>query len=115
LSAPEQEQSVLRLFSDGKNPTDIAKELGISLQTLRNHLHHVNDKLGTHDRLQRRYARDASQAYLNDLRMDGFDVFRNLLRCRVPRYFCVRGGTKKETNHADADGWWELEDVQGPQ
>jgi len=51
-SLSEQEQSVLRLFSDGKNSTEIANELGISLQTLRNHLHHVNDKLGTHDRLQ---------------------------------------------------------------
>ena len=48
----EQEQSVLRLFSDGKNSAEIARELGISLQTLRNHLHHVNDKLGTHNRLQ---------------------------------------------------------------
>jgi hypothetical protein len=26
--------------------------LGISLQTLRNHLHYVNEKLGTHSRLQ---------------------------------------------------------------
>jgi DNA-binding NarL/FixJ family response regulator len=51
-SLSEQEQSVLRLFSDGKNSTEIANELGISLQTLCNHLHHVNDKLGTHDRLQ---------------------------------------------------------------
>jgi len=51
-SLSEQEQSVLRLFSDGKNSAEIAKELGISLQTLRNHLHHVNDKLGTHNRLQ---------------------------------------------------------------
>lgn len=48
----EQEQSVLRLFSGGKRSTEIANELGISVQTLRNHLHHVNDKLGTHDRLQ---------------------------------------------------------------
>ena len=51
-SLSEQEQSVLRLFSDGKNSAEIARELGISLQTLRNHLHHVNDKLGTHNRLQ---------------------------------------------------------------
>lgn len=48
----EQEQSVLRLFSHGKNSAEISRELGISLQTLRNHLHHVNEKLGTHDRLQ---------------------------------------------------------------
>jgi len=51
-SLSEQEQSVLRLFSGGKRSTEIANELGISVQTLRNHLHHVNDKLGTHDRLQ---------------------------------------------------------------
>jgi PAS domain S-box-containing protein len=48
----EQEQNVLRLFSDGKTSAEIAEELGIGLPTLRNHLHHVNDKLGTHDRLQ---------------------------------------------------------------
>ena len=51
-SLSEQEQSILRLFSDGKNSVEIARALGISLQTLRNHLHHVNDKLGTHSRLQ---------------------------------------------------------------
>ena len=51
-SLSEQEQSVLRLFSNGKNSAEIAQTLGISLQTLRNHLHHVNDKLGTHNRLQ---------------------------------------------------------------
>jgi len=51
-SLSEQERSVLRLFSDGKSSAEIAHELGISLQTLRNHLHHVNDKLGTRSRLQ---------------------------------------------------------------
>ena len=51
-SLSEQEQSILRMFSDGKNSGEIARALGISLQTLRNHLHHVNDKLGTHSRLQ---------------------------------------------------------------
>ena len=51
-SLSEQEQSILRLFSDGKNSSEISRKLGISLQTLRNHLHHVNDKLGTHNRLQ---------------------------------------------------------------
>ena len=48
----EREQNVLRLFSDGKTSAEIARELGIGMPTLRNHLHHVNDKLGTHDRLQ---------------------------------------------------------------
>ena len=51
-SLSEQEQNVLHLFSDGKNSAEIARELGISLQTLRNHLHHINEKLGTHNRLQ---------------------------------------------------------------
>jgi PAS domain S-box-containing protein len=51
-SLSEQEQRVLRLFSDGKNSAEIVRELGISRQTLRNHLHHVNDKLGTQNRLQ---------------------------------------------------------------
>jgi len=51
-SLSEQEQSILRLFSEGQNSAEIARVLGISLQTLRNHLHHVNDKLGTHSRLQ---------------------------------------------------------------
>ena len=48
----EQEQGILRQFSDGKNSDEIAKALGITLQTLRNHLHHINEKLGTHNRLQ---------------------------------------------------------------
>jgi len=30
----------------------VASELGISSQTLRNHLYHVNQKLGTHNRLE---------------------------------------------------------------
>lgn len=51
-SLSEQEHSVLHLFSEGKNSREIARALGISLQTLRNHLHHVNVKLGTHNRLQ---------------------------------------------------------------
>ncbi len=51
-SLSEQEQRVLRLFSDGKNSAEIVRELGISRQTLRNHLHHVNDKLRTKNRLQ---------------------------------------------------------------
>ena len=51
-SLSEQKQNVLRLLSGGKNSAEIARALGISLQTLRNHLHHVNEKLGTHGRLQ---------------------------------------------------------------
>ncbi len=51
-SLSEQEQGILRLFCHGKNSAEIAKALGITLQTLRNHLHHINEKLGTHNRLQ---------------------------------------------------------------
>ncbi|HVT46708.1 MAG TPA: LuxR C-terminal-related transcriptional regulator [Vicinamibacterales bacterium] len=48
----EQEHRVLRGLSEGKRPADLARELAISPQTLRNHLHHVNQKLGTHSRLE---------------------------------------------------------------
>lgn len=48
----EQEKHVLRLFAEGKNSTEIAEALRISLQTLRNHLHHINQKLRTHNRLE---------------------------------------------------------------
>lgn len=48
----EQETEILRLFAEGKNSTTIARHLGITLRTLRNHLHHVNQKLGTHNRLE---------------------------------------------------------------
>lgn len=48
----EQEKHILRLFAEGKNSPEIAKELTISLQTLRNHLHHINQKLRTHNRLE---------------------------------------------------------------
>jgi DNA-binding CsgD family transcriptional regulator len=36
----------------GKNSAEIARTLGITLQTLRNHLHHINQKLNTHNRLE---------------------------------------------------------------
>jgi DNA-binding CsgD family transcriptional regulator len=42
-----QEQRVLQLFSEGKNFAEVAQKLGISLPTLRNYLHHANEKLGT--------------------------------------------------------------------
>jgi PAS domain S-box-containing protein len=48
----EQEHRVLHRFSEGKSPADIVEELEISPQTLRNHLHHINQKLGTHNRLE---------------------------------------------------------------
>ena len=48
----EQEREILRLFSTGKNSSEIARRLQITLQTLRNHLHHINQKLHTHNRLE---------------------------------------------------------------
>jgi len=48
----DQEKHILRLFAEGKNSAEIAETLGISLQTLRNHLHHINQKLRTHNRLE---------------------------------------------------------------
>ncbi len=48
----DQELNILKLFSLGKNSPEIAKELRISLQTLRNHLHHSKQKLRTHNRLE---------------------------------------------------------------
>jgi PAS domain S-box-containing protein len=48
----EQERRILTLFAHGGNPTAIARKLKISPQTLRNHLHHINRKLRTHNRLE---------------------------------------------------------------
>jgi PAS domain S-box-containing protein len=47
-----QEQRVLGAFAQGRTPAQVASQLGISSQTLRNHLYHVNRKLGTHNRLE---------------------------------------------------------------
>lgn len=51
-SLSEQEKQVLKLFADGKDSSDVAQRLGITAQTLRNHLHHINQKLRTHNRLE---------------------------------------------------------------
>ncbi len=48
----EQERRILRLFAKGKNAAEIARELEITLPTLRNHLHGINEKLRTHNRLE---------------------------------------------------------------
>ena len=48
----EQERRILKLFAAGSNSAIIARKLGISGQTLRNHLHHINRKLRTHNRLE---------------------------------------------------------------
>lgn len=46
------ERHILRLFAEGKDSDEVARSLGISPQTLRNHLHHINQKLRTHNRLE---------------------------------------------------------------
>lgn len=48
----EQERRILKLFASGSNSITIARKLGISAQTLRNHLHHINQKLRTRTRLE---------------------------------------------------------------
>lgn len=47
-----QETEILRRFAAGVSSKDLAKELKISPQTMRNHLHHINQKLRTHNRLE---------------------------------------------------------------
>lgn len=47
-----QELEILRLFAAGKTAAQVARNLKISPQTLRNHLHHINQKLRTHNRLE---------------------------------------------------------------
>ncbi len=51
-SLTTQERKVLRLLALGKTPQVIARELHITPHTLRNHLHHVNLKLHTRNRLE---------------------------------------------------------------
>jgi len=48
----DQEKHVLRMFAAGKDSSEVARQLHISSQTLRNHLHHINQKLRTHNRLE---------------------------------------------------------------
>lgn len=48
----EQELRILSGFSQGRRPSEIARELKITSQTLRNHLHRINQKLGTHTRME---------------------------------------------------------------
>jgi PAS domain S-box-containing protein len=48
----EQERRILTLFAEGSDSATIVRRLRISPQTLRNHLHHINRKLRTHNRLE---------------------------------------------------------------
>jgi DNA-binding CsgD family transcriptional regulator len=47
-----QEIRILRLFAKSKSASEIAKELGITLPTMRNHVYAINQKLRTHNRLE---------------------------------------------------------------
>jgi PAS domain S-box-containing protein len=51
-SLSDHEKQILRLFAEGKESADVGHQLGITAQTLRNHLHHINQKLRTHNRLE---------------------------------------------------------------
>lgn len=48
----DQERRVLKVLAEGKGAPTTARELRISPRTLRNHLHHINQKLHTHNRLE---------------------------------------------------------------
>jgi PAS domain S-box-containing protein len=48
----DQERKILAMFAEGIDPATISARLDISAQTLRNHLHHINRKLRTHNRLE---------------------------------------------------------------
>jgi PAS domain S-box-containing protein len=47
-----RERQALKLFADGNTSAAVARKLGITAQTLRNHLHKINRKLRTHSRLE---------------------------------------------------------------
>lgn len=51
-SLSEKERTVLRLIAEGKSPGGAATDLGIADGTLRNYLSNINEKLGTHNRLE---------------------------------------------------------------
>ena len=48
----DRETAVLRILADGKVYKVIAAELGVSISTVRTHLHNVYTKLGVDDRAQ---------------------------------------------------------------
>ena len=54
-SAPtltEREAQVLALVAEGRSNTEIARELGLSLKTVQNHVSHVLAKMQVRDRTQ---------------------------------------------------------------
>lgn len=51
-SLSKHELQILRMFAAGLSTSAVVKKLRITPQTLRNHLHHINCKLRTHNRLE---------------------------------------------------------------
>jgi PAS domain S-box-containing protein len=47
-----QERHVLSLLAEGRSPSDVTRELHITLRTLRNHIQNAGRKLGTRSRLE---------------------------------------------------------------
>lgn len=47
-----RELDALRLLARGASTTDMAREMGITSTTVRNHVQHLLEKLGAHNRLQ---------------------------------------------------------------
>jgi DNA-binding NarL/FixJ family response regulator len=52
LRLTEREAAVLALIADGRSNPEIARELGVSLKTVQNHVSHVLAKLQVRDRTQ---------------------------------------------------------------
>ncbi len=48
----QRERDVLRLLAAGHGTAEMARQMGISATTVRNHIQHLLDKLGAHTRLQ---------------------------------------------------------------
>ena len=48
----EREREILRLVAAGLQNKEIAQKLGISLATVRNHVHNILEKLEVHSRLE---------------------------------------------------------------
>ncbi|MGC2215935.1 MAG: PAS domain S-box protein [Silvibacterium sp.] len=48
----KHELQILRMFAEGLSSSAVVKKFRITPQTLRNHLHHINCKLRTHNRLE---------------------------------------------------------------
>jgi DNA-binding CsgD family transcriptional regulator len=51
-SLTAQERTILELLRDGDGTREIGRKLEMSAGTLRNHILHVNRKLGTHSRVE---------------------------------------------------------------